>query len=274
MRLSWSSDGNQPLSDLRGLFLSSWKRTIIGITGSYGKTTTAVWAAHLIGDAVVAGHIPGRPLIPALDSRAPDAVITIDDPSVAGSGGDIVSTDAMSNENAAVAAAKLAGVSEAQIEQRIASLPQVPLRQEVVHRSAKLTVVNDAMSTKPAHGIAALRRWGGPTCVLICGGAGEGDYTQWGEEVPKHIRRTNLIFMSGGATNRMRTALSGAGRGIRAYDSLERAFKAAQARAGLYVSSVILFSPATPSGALYGDEVRRGQALNALVERFCQGRRA
>ena len=64
-RLSITSDPTEPVSDLQGLFLSSWKRKVIGITGAYGKTTTAVWAAHLIGDAVVAGHMPGRPLIPA-----------------------------------------------------------------------------------------------------------------------------------------------------------------------------------------------------------------
>jgi UDP-N-acetylmuramoylalanine-D-glutamate ligase len=273
-RLSWDPKGTAPVSDMRGLFLNSWKRTIIGITGAYGKTMTAVWATHLIGDAVVAGHVPERPLVPALDSKARVAVVVLDDNVSPGRRTYIVSTDDMPNIEAAQHAARLAGVTDAQIRQRMETLPQVPLRQEVVHRSTKLTVVNDAMSTQPAHGVAALRRWGGPTCVMICGGeGGNHDYAQFADELARSVRRTNMIFLTGSATRKVRSALGDAGRGIRAYDSLAAAFKVARARAGLYVSSVILFSPAATGGSLSVDAYERGRQLNALVDRYCRGGR-
>lgn len=265
-RLSWASRSTASPTDVRDVFLSAWKQKIIGITGAYGKTTTAVWAAHLIGDAVVAGHIPGRPLLPALDSRARIAVIVLEGPVSAHARLSLVSTDGVSNLDAAKKAARMAGVSDALIEQRVATLPQISLRQEVIHESPKLTVVNDAMATQPAHGIAALERWGGPTCILICGGDGNTKgYQQWARVLPTRIRKTNLIFLTGTATKGMRVSLGEMGRGVRAYDSLAAAVRAARARAGLYVKSVILFSPAAKPEPLFESAYDRGQQFNALI---------
>ncbi len=267
-RLTWSSDRTIICSDLHQLFLSVWKKRIIGITGKHGKTTTAVWAAHLIGDAVVAGHIPERPILPAADSRAHIAVIKLPSGSPGAKKVMTVSTDAMPNREAAIAAARLAGISENLIQHRLNTLPQAPLRQEVIHKSPKITVVNDAMANHPARGIAALRQWGGPTCIIICGGDdSKSDYREWAGELQKHVRRTNVVFLTGSATTKMRAALGPYGRGIRAFDSLESALKAARARAGLYVSSVILFSPAAKNFGLFADEYDRGQQFNSLVSR-------
>ncbi len=174
----------------------------------------------------------------------------------------------VANLLAAALAAHLAGVPWPRIQARIASVPAVPYRQEVVFRDARLTIVNDTTATSPEGGIAALRRWGGPTCVLICGGTDrELDYRAWAKELPKQVRRTNVIFLTGSATKKMRAALGAYGRGIRAYDSLAAALKAAHARAGLYVSSVILFSPAAKSFELFANEYDRGQQFNELVRR-------
>ncbi len=267
-QLSWTSNDSTPLTDVRALFLSVWKKKVIGITGKHGKTTTAVWAAHLIGDAVVAGHMPERPLLPALDSRARVAIIKFSDAVPASFKMAVVSTDAMSNLDAAIQVAHLAGTSKTQIQRRMSTLPQMSLRQEVVYQSAKLTVINDALATEPARGISALRRWGGPTCVLICGGTDRKfDYREWARELPKHVRPTNTIFLTGSATKKMRVALGSDGRGIRAYDTLAAAFKAARVRSGLYVSSVVLFSPAAHSIELFADEYDRGQQFNTLVKR-------
>lgn len=267
-RLSWSSERSLKPTDLHQLFLSVWKKKVIGITGKHGKTTTAVWAAHLIGDAIVAGHIPERPLLPALDSRARLAIIKFNDAPPSSLKVMVVNTDTMSNLDAAVAAARLAGVTVHQIERRKSTLPQVPLRQEVVHQSPKLTVINDSCATEPFRAIAAMRKWGGPTCVLICGGSGNTlDYHEWAQELIRHVRPTNTILLTGSATKKMRRALGAHSKGIRAYDSLEAAFKAAKARAGLYVTSVVLFSPAAKSFELFANEYDRGQQFNELVRR-------
>lgn len=268
-RLVWSSDSATPLSDLQQLFCSLWKKKIIGITGKHGKTTTAVWAAHIIGDAVAAGILPERPLLPALDSRARVVVVKLPEAAPMTSGMLVVNTDTLSNTDAAIEAAHLAGVPQRLIAQRVGTLPQVPFRQEVVQRSPKLVVINDAMATQPARGIAALRQWGGPTCALICGGDdAQSNYDAWAQELLKQVRCTNLILLTGSATKKMRVALGAHGRGIRAYDSLAAALKAARSRAALYVSSVILFSPAAQCDTSFADAYDRGKQFNELVRRF------
>ncbi|MEK7637895.1 MAG: hypothetical protein AAB375_00505 [Patescibacteria group bacterium] len=268
MRLAWTSNRTVKPTDVNKIFLSLCKKPVIAITGAHGKTTTAVWAAHLIGDAIVAGHAPERPLLPALDSSARVAVIKLEKGLPAASKRATVSTDTMSNLEAAIAAAHMAGVSEKHIQQRISTLPQVTLRQEVIHKSPKLTVVNDALATDPARGEFALQRWAGPTCILICGGVdSKRDYQAWADTLLKRVRRTNIIFLTGSATQKMRMALGEYARGIRAYDSFAAAVKVARARAGLYVSSVILFSPAAKSMALFADENDCGRQFNTLIAR-------
>jgi len=265
-RLTWTSDRTMKTTNLNELFLSGWKKKVIGVTGMHGKSTTVMWAGHLIGDAVVAGHMPDRPLLPALDSTARIAVIKLAARTPVSTKIAVVSTDTMSSLDAAIEAARLAGVPEQRIQQRISTLPQVPLRQEVIHESPKLTVVNDALATQPARGISALRRWGGPTCVLICGGEGANfDYREWARTVQQQVRRTNLVLLAGSATPNMRAALGAYGRGIRAYDTLEAALDVARTRAGLYISSVILYSPAAKRGDTFAGEIGSGQRFSALI---------
>lgn len=172
----------------------------------------------------------------------------------------------LANVLQAVLAARLMGVAYAQIQRRIASLQTVAYRQEVVYRDAKLTVINDTTATSPEAGIAAMQRFGGPTCVLITGGTDrELDYRAWAKELPRHIRRTNTIFLSGSATQKMRAALRKDATGIRAFESLKAAWEAALERARTYVTATILFSPAAKSFELFANEYDRGQQFNTLV---------
>lgn len=174
----------------------------------------------------------------------------------------------LANLLASAAAAHAAGVPWSRIGERIATLPQVPYRQEVVHRSRTLTVVNDTTATSPDGAIAALRRWGGPNCILICGGTDrELDYRAWAQALPLHITKNNTVFLAGSATQKMKAALGSAARGIRTYDTLDAAWRAALKRAGQFVSAVVLFSPGAKSFELFANEFDRGQQFNALVER-------
>jgi len=177
-------------------------------------------------------------------------------------------THNLANLLASASAARVAGVPWARIQERIATLPQVPYRQEVVHRSRGLTVVNDTTATSPDGAIAAVRRWGGPNCILICGGTDrELDYREWARELPARITKNNTVFLAGSATQKMKAALGPAARGIRTYDSLDEAWRAALKRAGHFVSAVVLFSPGAKSFELFANEFDRGQQFNALVER-------
>jgi UDP-N-acetylmuramoylalanine-D-glutamate ligase len=282
-RLTWSSKkvpADMVIAgpdDQTALFCSHWKKKIIGITGAHGKSTTAAWAAHLIGNTVLVGGT--KSYFAALGDRAPIAIVEIASPDRFGDKRPTftISTDAdhqhdfdinsfaqrwgehnVRNLLAAVSAARWAGVSEKTIQSRIASLPQMPLRQQVIHQDRTLTVVNDTMATLSARGSAAVQRWGGPNCILITGGIGQdADYREWADQVARHIRPTNTIFLAGSATAKMRSALGTHARGIRAYDSLERCWRVALDRAGKYISAVVLFSPAAKTDEVFAPLVKR-----------------
>ncbi len=253
-RLAWNArSGRAGFDHIVGtdaleLFLSAWPKKIIGVTGKHGKTTVALWAAHLIGDAVVAGHADDRPPMAAVGSKARVALVELHDTSRASSI-ELVNTDGKENRDTAVEIAKLAGASEKLIRSRLATLPQIPHCQEVVHRSARLTIIDDSAATSPERGTPAISQLGGPNCILVCGGAG-GDmgYRAWADVVAARVNRTNIVFLAGTATRAMRVALGYRGmRGIRAYDTMEACLAAARKRAKLFVSAVILISPAAKS---------------------------
>lgn len=285
-RLSWTARRLRGTLDARQLFVDAWPRRVFAVAGPHGKTTTALWAAHLIRDAVVVGHSPERSPVMSLNSRARIAILETSDREppqgprlavidIAGDPGPVpvlarIDADAfasrwgshnIANLTAAVRIATLAGIPAVDIVRRIGSLPQAPYRQEVIHRDAKLTVVNDATASTPTAGVAALLRWGGPTTVLIAGGSGGvADYNVWAEELSVAIRKTNLRLLMGDATRCMRSALRKVGYTAPAFDTLPEAWAAALARAETYVSATVVYSPATP-----GDPLERGRLFNDLV---------
>ncbi len=174
----------------------------------------------------------------------------------------------VANLLAAALAARCSGIQWADIQKRLSTVPQVPFRQEVIHRDRMLTVINDTTATSPEGGIAAVRRWGGPNCILIAGGTDrELDFSEWAREVSEHITPNNTIFLAGSATDKMKKAMGSARKGIRTYDTLERCWDIALDRARKFVSAVIVFSPAAKSFEIFANEFDRGQQFNALVER-------
>jgi UDP-N-acetylmuramoylalanine-D-glutamate ligase len=252
-RLAWAPKLDTNTVDVQHLFMSAWHKPIIGITGAHGKTMATVWAAHLIGDAIAAGHLSEHLFMAATGSRAKLAVIELRGSVPPAKHIQAVSTDGKRALDAAIEAARLAGVTDEQIQRRMASLPRVPFRQEIIRQTGKLTIVNDAMALSPERGTAALKTFGGPACICIAGGDGKSVYRDWAAEIKKSIRPTNLILLEGSATKQMRAALGAWGRGIRMYETLEDALYAARQRAAKFISATIVFSPAaqTSLGACF-----------------------
>ena len=168
---------------------------------------------------------------------------------------------------ASALAARAAGVSGGVIQSRIATLPTVAYRQEIVLQSSKLTIINDTTATSPEGGMAAIRRFHAPNMVLICGGTDRQlDYRAWARLVRTHVNCNNLIFLAGSATQKMCTALGTWRRGIRVYSTLEESFDAGVRRAREYGHGLVVFSPAAKSFELFANEFDRGQQFNALVK--------
>ena len=182
------------------------------------------------------------------------------------SGLPVIDVDGRDNLDSAREAARLAGIPDKLITQRLKKLPRIPGRQEIVHQSQRLTVVNDSSAVGPTQTIYALGRWGGPNSILITGGQGSGDYSEWADCVRSNIRPANLVFLTGSATVKMRSALRDHARGVRAYDSLADAWRAARQRSGKYVKAVILFSPSAGEDELLDNGSNAGHRFNSLVK--------
>lgn len=160
------------------------------------------------------------------------------------------------NVQMAALAAHYAGVSWNDIQSRIATLPQIKYRQEVVYQDENLIIINDTAATSPEGGVAALNRFGGTDTVLIAGGTDASlDFTEWNEVVEKLIPKNHRIFLSGSATKKM---LPG-----NIYEILEECLNAALA----LNPKIILFSPAAKSFEKFKNEYDRGQQFNNLVRR-------
>jgi UDP-N-acetylmuramoylalanine--D-glutamate ligase len=129
--------------------------------------------------------------------------------------------------------------------------------------------VNDTCATSPDGGVAALERWGGPSCILIAGGTDRDlGYSDWAKSVIRYVKPENTFLLEGTATTKMRKALKRSALGRRTYDSLEKCLEAALSRAGKYVNSVVLFSPGAKSFGPFKNEYDRGQEFNRLVKKL------
>ena len=174
----------------------------------------------------------------------------------------------LENLLASVLAAHLAGVPWTLIQRRIHSLPQIPFRQQVVFEDSHLAIVNDNAATSPEGSIAAIRRFGGESCLLITGGTDRDlDYGDWAPAVKQFIRPGNLIFLAGSATRKMVAVLGDYVNGAPALSSLAECFDVAIERAGKFPKATIVFSPGAKSFEKYRNEFERGRDINRLIKR-------
>jgi len=165
--------------------------------------------------------------------------------------------------------AHLAGCPWEVICKRMESLPDLPYRQEVVHRTGRLTIINDTCATSPEGAVAALERFGGHNCILIAGGTDRDlDYRAWAPVLMSNVKPINTFFQEGTATTKMLKSLGKNRLRRKTYSTLERCLSAALKRAGKYVNSVVLFSPGAKSFGPFKNEYDRGQQFNKLVKKL------
>jgi len=162
----------------------------------------------------------------------------------------------------------LCGISWLRIQQRIKTLPQIPFRQEVVFKNKKIKIINDTTATSPDGGIAAIERFGGPNCVLITGGTDRQlDYSKWAGVVSKMIKRENLIFLAGSATEKMIKSLNLPLEKVMIYGTLKECIQAGLAKTRKLGNAVLLFSPAAKSFEKFKNEFDRGKQFNTLIRK-------
>lgn len=170
---------------------------------------------------------------------------------------------------AAALAAHLCGASWPSIQSRIATLPQIPFRQETIYQSERLLVVNDNNATSPEGVIVAVQRYGSPTTILIAGGTDKKlKFENWAKIMHQYILADNIVLLAGSATKKMRAALKKLGIRPAVHETLAQCVHDAVRKANKFSRATILFSPGGSSFEKFTNEYERGEQFNSLVKKL------
>ena len=150
-------------------------------------------------------------------------------------------------------------------------LPLVPLRQEIVRASKKLTVINDSAATSPDAVIQALRRFlpsSRGKLALITGGT---DKNLAFEELAKYIKANlkpdQIVFLKGSATQKLLRELDWTKFPYR-HDLICDDLKTCLKKAITLNPALILFSPGSASFEKFKNEFDRGAQFAALAKKL------
>ena len=169
--------------------------------------------------------------------------------------------------NAALASF-LAGVSWKEIEKRIATLPDIFLRQEIIIKKKNFIVVNDSAGTSPDAAIAALKRFSREgKIIFITGGTDKQlEFKKLADEIKNTIEPENLFFLNGSATRKLMRELETRhyfrNKKKNTFEDLKDVLLAAHKKmSGTYshLPIIVLFSPGAASFEKFRNEFDRGE---------------
>ncbi len=143
----------------------------------------------------------------------------------------------------------------------VETLPQVPLRQEIIFSKNGLTVVNDSAGTSPDATIAALQRF--KNVVLITGGTDKKlEFAELAKEIKKTLKPEHLVLLNGSATSKLITELENIKFFKKTkpnlFETLDECIKAALSVLPKQ-KGVIIFSPGSASFEKFRNEFDRGE---------------
>lgn len=155
-------------------------------------------------------------------------------------------------------------------------LPTPKMRQEVVGKKGRLTVVNDSCATSPDGTIAAIERFRKlGNIVLITGGTDKNlEFGELAVAIKKFIPAARLVLLEGSATKKLIAAFPGSDlsrlnldkKVLKNLDScVAEAFRVAKKLKG---KTIILFSPGAASFEKFLHEFDRGAQFNKLVKKY------
>jgi UDP-N-acetylmuramoylalanine--D-glutamate ligase len=166
------------------------------------------------------------------------------------------------NAAAATAAARAAGIPDSAIAAALGSFPGVEHRLELVAERDDVRFVNDSKATNTVAARTGLAAFAEPV-HLILGGSLKGEsFDALARDIAAHGEVDVLLI--GAATADIAAALDRAGVGYARAETLERAVRAAAARAR--PGEVVLLSPACASYDQYENFERRGEEFRQVVQ--------
>ena len=161
------------------------------------------------------------------------------------------------NAAAATAAARAAGIRDADIAEGLRTFPGVPHRLELVAERDGLRYVNDSKATNVAAALRGLAAYADEPVHLILGGSPKGeDFAPLAAALGPNVRSVHLI---GAEAERLSQIVDGSLDG-----TLEEAV--AHARALADPGDVILLSPACASFDQFENFEQRGEAFRRLAQ--------
>ena len=162
------------------------------------------------------------------------------------------------NALAAAAVGRIAGLPDEAIAEGIGAFRGVEHRLELVGQWNRVRWYNDSKATNPDAGLVALRSFEDLPVVLIAGGYGSFDLSEWAEAVRANTRAAVLL---GASADEVAERL--AGHPLRRAGSIEEAVEMA---AGLSrPGDVVLLSPAHKSYDMFSGYEERGRRFKAAV---------
>lgn len=165
------------------------------------------------------------------------------------------------NADLALSIARRLGSETAMLGVRLSQVQALPHRLECVHRTGRITYVNDSVATTPEATIVGMQAIEGPL-ALILGGRDKGaDYRTLARAAAEHGTRVVLLA---GSPNSLSGALHEAGVAVRLVEDLPAAVAEAVTELGRH-GGTVLFSPACASAPPYHDFAERGEHFRRLA---------
>lgn len=160
-------------------------------------------------------------------------------------------------------------------ERDILRLPTPRMREEIIFRRKRLTVVNDSCATSPDGTIAALTRFSrlgseASKLILITGGTDKDlEFGALARAIKRHIKPEHLILLDGSATKKLLRKLKTQKSKVKIFQDLNACVTEAVAIArSSRGPATIVFSPGAASFEKFAHEFDRGEQFNKLVKKM------
>ncbi len=156
---------------------------------------------------------------------------------------------------------------------KISKLPQAHMRREVILKKKNLVVVNDSAGTSPEATIALLDSYRAvpkKELYVITGGTDKQlDFKQWANVVADSVLPTNLYFVSGSATEKMKDELQKrTHKGKQSWNEFSNLQSVLEAISQASGAKTILFSPSSASFEKYKNEFDRGRVFERQISKY------
>ena len=171
----------------------------------------------------------------------------------------------------ALCAARAYGKEWSSIVKRVATLPQIPFRQQVVLQTKKYVVINDSAATSPEGAVAAIRAYVPKDGVYacICGGTDKQlDFSVLARTIKEKVNPKKLFLLQGSGTQKLVEALKKEKYNFIVDHIFETLGELVLSVRRNTPRGIIIFSPACASFEKFKNEFHRGRQFTKLVKRY------